>query len=145
MHDEQPEVRITLRLPEDLRDALTKKASENARSMNGEILARLLVSIISEKERAENPETEKQIDSLYRVQGELIESLHRELENYEQTIKMQEKFTKVVASSFRESIVAIKMASQGDFSRLRAILSMAKRNPDTINSLVELANGKDSW
>jgi Arc-like DNA binding domain len=39
--DSQSEIRITLRLPADLRDRLAASADANSRSMNGEIVFRL--------------------------------------------------------------------------------------------------------
>lgn len=41
MTSDNEEIRITLRLPAPLRDRLAEGATENARSMNGEIVARL--------------------------------------------------------------------------------------------------------
>lgn len=41
MNQPDEEIRVTLRLPISLRDRLANKAQENARSMNGEIIARL--------------------------------------------------------------------------------------------------------
>ncbi len=50
MADADDETRITLRLPARLRDELTLAASKSGRSMNGEIIDRLVRSLNFEQE-----------------------------------------------------------------------------------------------
>ena len=77
----EEEVRLTLRLPEAVRDRLVIKAKENGRSLNAEMVSRLERTI----------DEEDTYVNIYEYAGELeqrIEKIERKLWEHDEAIKM---------------------------------------------------------
>jgi hypothetical protein len=133
--EDKGEIRITLRLPGHLRDKLTSSAAEHARSMNGEIVARLseadeLWERVKEAERLEShwreEATELRADA-DRLRAELAttKAMHR--------AELQAKIEKLNEEIDRINLLTHKRIPEGLYERLRKV---AERNGRTIEEEV---------
>lgn len=121
----EAETRITLRLPHELHSKLTAASEANARSMNGEIVARLGASFDAREmsqEFADYVAALQQSEEIRDVQAKYIEALSGENEALKKAGVAGERIVFELAW-------AISKAANGDKSDLERLVEQERQQP----------------
>ena len=140
MSDEH-EIRITLRLPSELRDLLHEAGRRNARSMNGEIIARLYESFDPEaisQEFADHIQALHHSEELRAVQAKHLDAMKEWNVSLKKTARMSDEL-------LRDIYTAVLKAAEGNPVFLNGVVDIARDDPAAIRSFLSiLAESDDS-